>query len=169
MKQTSSKKATFLGGSMLVVALLCSVLFLKSRSQDDQRKTPLVTARANTPLQAHKSPSSRIIHPASYDELRSIIDQANKEEKLLVVDFFATWCPPCKMLGPVLEKLATKFPSVTFVKIDIDEHQDIAQHYNIKSIPTLELILCGDSKKTIHGFIAEDKLSKEIEQLQTKK
>ena len=62
----------------------------------------------------------------------------------VLVDFFATWCGPCKMLAPIVEKVASEHEDITVLKIDVDEVPDVAAKYGIRSIPTL--ILFEDSK-----------------------
>lgn len=57
--------------------------------------------------------------------------------KKVIVDFFATWCGPCKMLSPVLESLSTEYSEVTFVKVDVDDCHNVSKEYGIMSVPTL--------------------------------
>lgn len=57
--------------------------------------------------------------------------------KKVIVDFFATWCGPCKMLSPVLESLSTEYPEVIFVKVDVDDCHNVSKEYGIMSVPTL--------------------------------
>ena len=65
-------------------------------------------------------------------------DQAvNAGDDLVVVDFFATWCGPCKMLTPTVEKMAELHPEVHFYKVDIDEDMDLATRFKVMSVPTL--------------------------------
>lgn len=66
-----------------------------------------------------------------------------KSDKLVIVDFFATWCGPCKMLGPVLEQVAEENNAVKVVKMDIDENMDIAQEFGLMSVPTLIIFKGG--------------------------
>ena len=61
-----------------------------------------------------------------------------------LVDFFATWCGPCKMLGPVLEELDGEFPNVDFIKVDVDQEEGLAQQYNVMSIPTVFILKDGE-------------------------
>ena len=75
------------------------------------------------------------------EEFKKLIDS----KELTVVDFFATWCGPCRMLGPILEEIADEMKDeFKFGKIDIDENFDIAKTYGIMSVPTL--VLFKDNK-----------------------
>lgn len=93
------------------------------------------------------------------------LENENFEEliknKKVVVDFYATWCGPCKMFGPVFEKVSNE-SSITFIKIDVDAHEDIARKYGIMSIPTVVLLNNGEVEKTHMGFMTEDELKKFI-------
>lgn len=62
---------------------------------------------------------------------------------LVVVDFFTTWCGPCKAIAPVLESLAAKYPDVKFIKVDIEKNEDIAAPRHIQSIPTFHFVVKG--------------------------
>lgn len=75
-----------------------------------------------------------------------------KNNKKVVIDFFATWCGPCKMLAPVLEELSKEMSDVEFYKVDVDESADIAKEYGIMSIPTLVLLENGEKKDMLVGF-----------------
>lgn len=76
------------------------------------------------------------------------------KKDLVIVDFFATWCGPCKMLGPVLESLE----NVEVVKIDVDECPNLSKQYGIMSVPTLMLFRNGDLKAKSSGFMPKDTL-----------
>ena len=77
-----------------------------------------------------------------------------KSNKILV-DFFANWCGPCKMLAPVLEKVES---NVKVIKVDTDEYEDLAREYGVMSIPTLVLLENGKEVKRNIGFIDKNKL-----------
>lgn len=77
---------------------------------------------------------------------------------LVLVDFFATWCGPCKMLGPVLESLE----NIDVVKIDVDECPDLARKYGIMSVPTLMIFSNGELKNKQSGFMPKEALEEWI-------
>lgn len=77
---------------------------------------------------------------------------------LVLVDFFATWCGPCKMLSPVLESLE----NIDVVKIDVDECPDLARKYGIMSVPTLMIFSNGELKNKQSGFMPKEALEEWI-------
>ena len=69
--------------------------------------------------------------------------KSDKLSGLTLVDFWATWCGPCRMVAPIVEELAAETPDVTFAKVDVDENPDVAMGLGITSIPTLMLFKNG--------------------------
>lgn len=65
------------------------------------------------------------------------------QDKPILIDFWASWCPPCRVMEPVVEKFADDNPNVIVLKIDIDANPEIAAHYGVASIPTFVSILDG--------------------------
>lgn len=95
-----------------------------------------------------------------------IIDEVLKNEGLVVVDFFATWCAPCQMLAPVLIELDKKYgDEVEFYKVNIDESEDSAIRYGVSSVPTLIFFKDGEEIDRQVGFADEDELSNWIEEM----
>lgn len=80
-----------------------------------------------------------------------------------VVDFNATWCGPCKMLGPVLEKLSDEITDVKFYAMDVDENPDIAEKFGIMSIPYVAVFRDGVKVDQNVGFIPEASMRSLIE------
>ncbi|OGD62949.1 thioredoxin [Candidatus Beckwithbacteria bacterium RBG_13_42_9] len=79
-----------------------------------------------------------------------------KAEMPVLVDFYAQWCGPCKMAAPVLDKLSEEFaPKVKIVKIDVDQSRDLAQKYQIMSIPTIVAFKNGQEVARKVGFPGE--------------
>ena len=78
-----------------------------------------------------------------------------------VVDFYATWCGPCKMFGPIFEELGAK-ENINFIKIDVDENSEIAREYGVMTIPTIILFDKGKEVKRHTGFMPKEELIKFI-------
>jgi thioredoxin 1 len=76
-----------------------------------------------------------------------------QNERPVVVDFWAAWCGPCKMVAPEIEKLATKYAGkVDVVKVDVDANPGLSRSLNIMSIPTIALFTKGEQPKGVVGF-----------------
>ena len=85
------------------------------------------------------------------------------ESGVVVVDFFATWCGPCKMLSPVIDELSGELENVNFVKVDIDQSMDLAQKFKIVSVPTLKVFKNGEEVDTLMGFMPKEVLKSKVE------
>ncbi len=88
------------------------------------------------------------------------------EDKLVVVDFFATWCGPCKMLAPILEAVQEELKEVKIVKIDIDQNPNSASRYKVRNIPTIKIFKNGEEVKTNVGFVPKEALISMIERIE---
>ena len=99
----------------------------------------------------------QIVDQSTFNELLS-------QEKPVLVDFFAEWCGPCRMLAPVLEKLSSQYEENTkIVKVDIDEESELAHQFKVQSIPTLILFKNGQEAERVVGFQSEEDLKNLIE------
>lgn len=96
----------------------------------------------------------------SFNEFEKILS----DNKLVFVDFFASWCGPCKMFTPVVEQISQKYDDrVTVLKVDIDENSEIAEKYSIQSVPTSILFKGGDAVERVSGMIPASQCSSLIE------
>ena len=91
-----------------------------------------------------------------YSENELQFDEIINSENLTIVDFSATWCMPCRMLMPIVEKLAEKLDYVNFYNIDIDENEEIAKRYRIFSVPTLMAFKQGKMIDSLVGLNSYD-------------
>lgn len=85
-------------------------------------------------------------------------------DEVVLVDFFAEWCGPCKMLAPVLEDLARDRNNLKIVKVDVDLNSNLAKNYGIMSVPTLMLFKNGELVSTKHGFMPKEQITSWIEE-----
>ena len=82
-----------------------------------------------------------------------------KYEGVVLVDFWATWCGPCKMIAPVVEEVSNEVSNARFVKVDVDQNENLANKYQISSIPTLMIFKNGTPVDTLVGFMPKDSLN----------
>ncbi len=82
-------------------------------------------------------------------------------KNLTIIDFYADWCGPCKMLSQVLEQLE----DIDIIKINVDEHEDLAKKYKVMSIPYLLIVKNGKIEKELLGFKSKDDLEEELKEL----
>ncbi|ELP93593.1 thioredoxin, putative [Entamoeba invadens IP1] len=92
-----------------------------------------------------------IIHVNTLAELDALT-----KEHTVIVDFFATWCGPCQLMGPIFEDLAKKHTNLKFVKVDVDQGQEVCIKYGVRSMPTFVLFKGGDVVKKFTGASKTD-------------
>lgn len=84
-----------------------------------------------------------------YEDYQQAVTDCGKS--LMVIDFYADWCGPCKRLSPELQKLAEKFPQVKFFKVNVEEQEKLTQEYNISGMPTIVFLRSGSLLETVVG------------------
>jgi thioredoxin 1 len=87
-----------------------------------------------------------------------------KSDKLVMVDFWAAWCGPCKMVGPVVDQLATEYDGKAVIgKVDVDANQDIAAKYGVRSIPTILFLKNGEVVDKSVGAVPKASLAEKLD------
>ena len=94
-------------------------------------------------------------------------DQFIKDHENVMVDFFAEWCGPCKMLGPIIDEIAEEYKdkSVKIVKLNVEESPQTAQKFGVMSIPTSIYFKNGEVKETGVGLMPKDQIKEKIDNL----
>lgn len=104
---------------------------------------------------------SKFVKEISGDELKQLVEDG----KTVVCDFWATWCGPCRMLGPVLEKVAEEFAErAEFVKVNVDESAQTAAEFGIMSIPDVYVFEDGQIKTHQLGYAPENAMREFLEE-----
>ena len=104
----------------------------------------------------HQQNLNKIVNETPVMELTSHdFDQKKSENELLLVDFWAEWCGPCKSMHPIFSRMAKKYKSVRFARVNVDNAQDIAMRYGVQSIPTFIMFKDGEVANTMVGAVGE--------------
>lgn len=104
---------------------------------------------------------SQYVNEVSDGNFQSDVLEANKP---VLVDFWAPWCAPCRMLAPIVDAVAEKYSeSARVVKLNVDENPGVSQRYGIKGIPTLILFKNGKEEERVVGATSKDAISRMID------
>lgn len=87
------------------------------------------------------------------------------KKELLIVDFFATWCGPCKMMEPIFEELVNDLKDLEVLKVDVDKYNELAREYQVMSIPTIIVFKNGNVVDSKVGYMPKELLVKWVETL----
>ena len=103
---------------------------------------------------------SSVLHITSVDDFNKVVNESNG--KLIVIDFTAAWCGPCKMIAPIYEEMSQEFSEgCLFLKIDVDEIPDLAEHFQVQAMPTFVFMKSFDEVGRFSGA-SVDKLREMI-------
>ncbi|CCD61449.1 Thioredoxin-1 [Caenorhabditis elegans] len=100
-----------------------------------------------------------ILELADMSDFEQLIRQ--HPEKIIILDFYATWCGPCKAIAPLYKELATTHKGIIFCKVDVDEAEDLCSKYDVKMMPTFIFTKNGDAIEALEGCV-EDELRQKV-------
>lgn len=100
-----------------------------------------------------------MIEITSKEQLTEVV-QGNE---LVLIDFYAPWCGPCKMIAPMLKEISTERDDVTIVKVDVDSLKELAEENDVMSVPALQVVKGGEKVDQVNGFRPKEMLVELIE------
>ena len=142
---------------MLIVVIGAAVILYERFSQNGNEVESTVIVEANVESnisENNENAKSNVLNIESSNFETEVI----KSEKKVLIDFYADWCGPCQKLSPIVDKFAEEHSEIKVVRIDIDAQEELADRYNIRSIPTLVVIENGEEINRVIGLVSEEKI-----------
>ena len=134
---------------MLIVASLLMIITVTACGGSSDKTSGSVVSTTSDVVETQSSvPADEAVSDSltQGQENEAQAEDAKSDKKLVVLDFFATWCGPCKAMAPAMEQMEKKYAgNIEFRKIDVDQEPELAQQYNITGVPTI-VVLSADGK-----------------------
>lgn len=134
---------------MLIVASLLMIITVTACGGSSDKTSGSVSSTTSDVVETQSSvPADEAVSDSLVQEQENEAQalDAKSDKKLVVLDFFATWCGPCKAMAPAMEQMEKKYAGkIEFRKIDVDQEPELAQQYNITGVPTI-VVLSADGK-----------------------
>ena len=143
------KVLTIVGIVIFLLVLILANFFLKKESEKE------LSQNRGTIIQKESEESKVDILKVTSENFESEVSQS---DQTVLIDFYADWCGPCKMLSPIVTEVAKENPEIKVVKIDVDAEQDLAIEYQVMSIPTLVVIKDGNEVNRAVGLIDKSEI-----------
>lgn len=93
----------------------------------------------------------------------NFVEEVMQSDKTVLIDFWASWCMPCRRLSPIIDEIADENPDIKVVKIDIDEEPALAERFEVMGVPSLFVIKNGEIKATLVGVRPKEEILKALE------
>ena len=130
----------------LIVAIVVLGSCSNNKKSNSEDKTPIPTIKTKDTIKANNELATKYLSTEDFKKKIMNYDEHPQEwvfegNRPAIIDFYATWCGPCKMTAPIIERLARKYKGqIDFYKVDIDQERELAQIFGIRSIPTFLFI-----------------------------
>ena len=116
------------------------------------RRIPATSSRTTVSSSVVSQLRGGAVHePETLEDVEALLVQAGSQSQLVVLDFSATWCGPCKMIAPLFAELSEQYTNVVFLKIDVDDNPDTAAKYNVSAMPTFVFVKQGQVVDRLMG------------------
>lgn len=136
--------------TIILVALFIGLLIVATVIINKQTSTGDVETNAN---------GNKVIPKAAIEVSESnFVKEALEADKKVVIDFYATWCGPCKKISPILEEIAGEHDDIKLIKVDVDKNEVLAQKFNITAMPTLVVLENGEEVGRNVGLVSKQKI-----------
>lgn len=161
------KKSIFLAALALTFITFASC---KAKSADNQTNTENT---ADSVMQAEAPQGGGTMHLTQAEFLTKVADYKTNPknwkylgDKPAIIDFYATWCGPCKQVAPLLEQLSKEYAGQIYVyKVDVDKEPELAQQFGIQSIPTIWFVPMKGEPQVTMGAMSKEQLKEHIEKV----
>lgn len=144
---------------LLIIAFVGFLVWANFALDKENEKLVSKNSESSNSTSEEYTGLSRVIEVTSSNFNEEVINS----DIPVLIDFYADWCEPCKILSPIVEEVSSKYEDIKFVKINIDNNQDIANAYRIMSIPTLVYIKGGEEQNRVLGAVGKDVVESLIE------
>ncbi|MDD2591030.1 MAG: thioredoxin [Fermentimonas sp.] len=157
---------------LMAVALAFTLAACNSQSQQNKtNSTKTNTIKTNNNMTT--TTASKTIHLTRADFLKKVANFEENPEKWVylgdkpaIIDFYADWCGPCKMIAPILEELADEYDGQIYIyKVDTEAEQQLAAEFGIRSIPSLLFVPMGEAPQMAQGALPKDAFKQAIEEV----
>mmetsp|Transcript_26367 Transcript_26367/g.26614 ORF Transcript_26367/g.26614 Transcript_26367/m.26614 type:complete len:159 (+) Transcript_26367:97-573(+) len=95
---------------------------------------------------------SRVVKITNRNDMIEIFSKAKENNQVIVCDFFANWCPPCRVAAPEFAKMSIEYENIIFAKIDVDEARSVSSQYGVRSLPTFKIFINESEVASLTGW-----------------
>lgn len=154
----------------IILLFLCNNILNKQENQSSNKVENIINTDEETNIDNNLSQNNKINNLEEENMSENVLEVTSENfekevlesEKTVLVDFYAEWCGPCKRLSPIVEEVAKEEEEVKFVKMNIDNCEDIAIEYQVMSIPTLVVMKNGKEANRSVGLIDKEQVKELI-------